>query len=155
MDHILVFSSTDDAQLYSTGGTDINGVRIYNYINLETSNPRWDAFKKAYMASHNNTQVPSLAPNYYDAVYMVKEAIEKTGITGDPKKLVFGSQAEDLTDTQNRDGICSGSRSLSGPFLPSFRPSPGVPSTRRRIRRSGSPSRSPSPSRRRPSIPLC
>lgn len=87
MNHILVFSSADTPELYSTGGKDIEGVQIYNYTNDELSNPRWDAFKKAYMASHNNTQVPSLAPNYYDAVYMIKEAIEKTGITGDPKKL--------------------------------------------------------------------
>jgi branched-chain amino acid transport system substrate-binding protein len=87
MDHILVFSSADTPELYTTGGKAIEGVQIYNYTNDALSTPRWDAFKKAYMASHNNTQVPSLAPNYYDAVYMVKEAIEKTGITGDPKKL--------------------------------------------------------------------
>jgi len=87
MNHILVFSSADTPELYTTGGKAIEGVQIYNYTNDALSTPRWDAFKKAYMASHNNTQVPSLAPNYYDAVYMVKEAIEKTGITGDPKKL--------------------------------------------------------------------
>jgi branched-chain amino acid transport system substrate-binding protein len=87
MDHILVFSSADTPELYLTGGKDIEGVQIYNYVNDELSTPRWNAFKKAYMADHNNTQVPSLAPNYYDAVYLVKEAIEKTGVTGDPKKL--------------------------------------------------------------------
>ncbi|HEY9054989.1 MAG TPA: ABC transporter substrate-binding protein [Rectinemataceae bacterium] len=87
MDHILVFSSADTPELYLTGGKDIEGIQIYNYVNDELSTPRWNAFKKAYMADHNNTQVPSLAPNYYDAVYLVKEAIEKTGITGDPKKL--------------------------------------------------------------------
>ena len=30
---------------------------------------------------------PSLSTHYYDALYMIKEAIEKTGVTGDPKKL--------------------------------------------------------------------
>jgi branched-chain amino acid transport system substrate-binding protein len=87
MNHILVFSSADTPELYTTGGKAIEGIQIYNYTNDELSTPRWNAFKKAYMASHNNTQVPSLAPNYYDAVYLVKEAIEKTGVTGDPKKL--------------------------------------------------------------------
>ena len=87
MDHILVFSSADTPELYLTGGKDIEGIQIYNYVNDELNTPRWNAFKKAYMADHNNTQVPSLAPNYYDAVYLVKEAIEKTGVTGDPKKL--------------------------------------------------------------------
>jgi branched-chain amino acid transport system substrate-binding protein len=87
MNHILVFSSADTPELYTTGGKDIEGVQIYNYTNDTLDTPRWNAFKAAYMADHKGTQVPSLAPNYYDAVYMVKEAIEKTGVTGDPKKL--------------------------------------------------------------------
>ncbi len=87
MDHILVFSSADDAQLYSTGGADLNGVQVYNYINLDISNPRWDAFKAAFAKAHNGMAPFSLSPNYYDALYMIKEAIEKTGVTGDPAKL--------------------------------------------------------------------
>jgi len=87
MDHILVFSSADDAQLYSTGGADLNGVQVYNYINLDVSNPRWDAFKAAFAKDHNGMAPFSLSPNYYDALYMIKEAIEKTGVTGDPSKL--------------------------------------------------------------------
>jgi len=87
MNHILVFSSADDAQLYATGGADLNGVQLYNFINLEISNPRWDAFKAAFAKAHNGAAPFSLSPNYYDAVYMIKEAIEKTGVTGDPKLL--------------------------------------------------------------------
>jgi len=87
MNHILVFSSADDAQLYSTGGADLNGVQVYNYLNLEVSNPRWDKFKAAFAKDHNGQMPFSLSPNYYDALYMIKEAIEKTGVTGDPKKL--------------------------------------------------------------------
>lgn len=87
MNHILVFSSADDAQLYSTGGSDINGVQVYNYLNLDISNPRWDKFKAEFAKAHNGNMPFSLSPNYYDALYMIKEAIEKTGITGDPKKL--------------------------------------------------------------------
>jgi hypothetical protein len=58
MKQILLFSSADDAALYTTGGKDLNGM-----------------------------QPPSLSTNYYDAVCMIKRAIESTGVTGDPKKL--------------------------------------------------------------------
>jgi branched-chain amino acid transport system substrate-binding protein len=87
MNQILVFSSADDAQLYATGGADINGVQVYNYLNLETSNPRWDKFKTEFAKAHNGNMPFSLSPNYYDALYMIKEAIEKTGVTGDKAKL--------------------------------------------------------------------
>ena len=53
----------------------------------DIDNPRWNAFKQAYAEAHNGQQPPSLSTNYYDAVYMIKEAIEKTGVTGSPSKL--------------------------------------------------------------------
>jgi branched-chain amino acid transport system substrate-binding protein len=87
MSNILLFSSADDAALYTTGGASLNGAIIYNFVNVDASNPRWDAFKVAYAADHNGMQPPSLSTNYYDSVYMIKEAIEKSGVTGDPKKL--------------------------------------------------------------------
>ena len=107
MDHILVFSSTDDAQLYSTGGTDINGVQIYNYINLETSNPRWDKFKAQFAKEHDGTMPFSLSSNYYDALYMIKEAIEKTGVTGDPKLLKVERKkiSDYIANVQNFKGL--------------------------------------------------
>jgi branched-chain amino acid transport system substrate-binding protein len=87
MDHLLVFSSGDAPELYTTGGADINGVNLYNYINPDINTPRWNTFKTAFSAAHNGMAPFSLSPNYYDAVYMIKEAIEKTKVTGDPKKL--------------------------------------------------------------------
>ncbi len=87
MDHLLLFSSADAPDLYATGGKDLNGVEIYNYINPGLDSPRWNAFKQAYAESHNGEQPPSLSTNYYDAVYMIKDAIEKTGISGSPSKL--------------------------------------------------------------------
>jgi len=87
MNKILLFSSADDAALYTTGGAALNGTIIYNYINVDQTNPRWVAFKDAYAKDHNGLQPPSLSTNYYDAVYMIKRAIEETGVTGDPKKL--------------------------------------------------------------------
>jgi branched-chain amino acid transport system substrate-binding protein len=87
MDHLLLFSSADAPDLFTTGGKDINGAEIYNYINPGIDNPRWNAFKKAYGDAHNGQEPPSLSTNYYDAVYMIKDAIEKTGVTGQPGKL--------------------------------------------------------------------
>ena len=87
MNHLLVFSSGDAPELYSTGGADVNGVVVYNYINPDVNNPRWNAFKAAFEKDHNGLAPFSLSPNYYDAVYMIKEAIEKTGVTGNPKLL--------------------------------------------------------------------
>jgi branched-chain amino acid transport system substrate-binding protein len=87
MKKVLLFSSADDAALYTTGGAALNGTIIYNFVNVDASNPRWDAFKEAYAADHNGMQPHSLSTNYYDAVYMIKAAMEATGVTGDPKKL--------------------------------------------------------------------
>ncbi len=87
MDHLLIFGSGDAPELYAVGGNDIDGAQIYNYINPNLDSPRWNAFKEAYMKDHKGGLPPSLSSNYYDAVYMIKEAIEKTGITGDPGKL--------------------------------------------------------------------
>jgi branched-chain amino acid transport system substrate-binding protein len=87
MNHILVFSSADDPQLTKTAGADIAGVQVYNYLNLNTSNARWDKFKAAFAKAHSGNPPFSLSPNYYDALYMIKDAIEKTGVTGDPKLL--------------------------------------------------------------------
>jgi branched-chain amino acid transport system substrate-binding protein len=107
MEQILVFSSGDVPQLLSTGGKDLNGVEIYNYINPAISTPRWDAVKKAYMADHNSQEPPSLVTNYYDAVYMIKEAIEKTSVTGSPSKLKAERKllADYMANVKNFHGI--------------------------------------------------
>ena len=84
---ILIFSSADDGALYTTGGENINDVMIYNYVDPGLDTPRWQAFREAFKADHEGMEPFSLTPNYYDAVYMIKQAIEATGVTGDPSKL--------------------------------------------------------------------
>ena len=84
---LLVFSSADDAALYTTGGDKINGVMIYNYNDPGLDTARWNDFRQAFKDDHDGMEPFSLSPNYYDAVYMIKEAIENTGVTGDPAKL--------------------------------------------------------------------
>jgi len=107
MAQILLFSSADDAALYTTGGKDLDGAIIYNYINVDTTTPRWVAFKEAYAKDHNGLQPPSLSTNYYDAVYMIKAAIEATGVTGDPKKLKEERKkiADYCRDVKNFQGL--------------------------------------------------
>lgn len=107
MDKILLFSSADDAALYTTGGADLNGAIIYNYINVDVTTPRWVAFKEAYQKDHNGLQPPSLSTNYYDAVYMIKRAIEETGVTGDPNKLEEERKlvAEAMLNMKNFEGL--------------------------------------------------
>ncbi|MCF7928795.1 MAG: ABC transporter substrate-binding protein [Spirochaetales bacterium] len=87
LNNLLVFNSGDAPELYTTGGKQINGTMIYNYTNDALDTPRWNAYKKAYMEDHDGTRPPALSTHYYDAVYMIKEAIEETGVTGDPDKL--------------------------------------------------------------------
>ncbi|MDR2078325.1 MAG: ABC transporter substrate-binding protein [Treponema sp.] len=87
MNSLLVFSSGDDASLYTIGGASITGIMIYNHTDPNLSNPRWDAFREAFKKEYNGMDPFSLSTNYYDAVYMIKRAIEETGVTGDPEKL--------------------------------------------------------------------
>lgn len=107
MGNILVFNSADDAPLYTTGGDALDGVMIYNYINPGYTSPRWDAFKEAYAADHDGMSPPSLSTHYYDALYMLAEAIEATGATGDPAKLAEERQAvaEYCANMQNFEGL--------------------------------------------------
>ena len=74
---------------------------------MDQTNPRWVAFKEAYAKDHNGLQPPSLPTNYYDAVYMIKRAIEETGVTGEPKKLAEERKliAEDMFNMKNFQGL--------------------------------------------------
>lgn len=84
---ILIFSSADDTSLYTTAGQYLNGCYIYNYIDPNSQNVRWIAFREDYKKEHGGLEPSSLSTIYYDCVYMVKEAIENTGITGHSDKL--------------------------------------------------------------------
>jgi len=107
MEKLLVFSSADDASLYAAGGDKIEGIMIYNYSDPGLSNPRWDAFRQAFKDEHNGMEPFSLSPNYYDAVYMIKAAIEATGVTGDPAKLAEEriKIRDYVNDIQNFQGL--------------------------------------------------
>jgi branched-chain amino acid transport system substrate-binding protein len=84
---ILIFSSADDTSLYTTAGQYLNGCYIYNYIDPNSQNDRWISFRDDYKKEHSGLEPSSLSTIYYDCVYMIKEAIEKTGITGEGERL--------------------------------------------------------------------
>jgi len=84
---ILIFSSADDTPLYITAGEYLNGCYIYNYIDPNNQNKRWISFKDDYKREHGGLEPSSLSTIYYDCVYMIKEAIENTGISGNMENL--------------------------------------------------------------------
>lgn len=106
-EHLLVFNSADDVPLYSTGGDALNGVMIYNYINSEYESPRWNAFREAYASEHGGVTPPSLSTHYYDAVYMLAQAIEETGATGVRSRLADERRAvaEYCANVQDFEGL--------------------------------------------------
>ncbi len=84
---ILIFSSADDTSLYTTAGQYLNGCYIYNYIDPNSQNDRWISFREDYKSEHGGLEPSSLSTIYYDAVYMIKEAIENTEATGENSLL--------------------------------------------------------------------
>ena len=59
------------------------------------------------MKDHKGNQPPSLSTNYYDAVYMIKRAIENTPVAGNPKKLKQERKmiADYISNMKNFQGI--------------------------------------------------
>ncbi len=119
---ILIFSSADDAPLYTTAGESLNGTMIYNYINPNVDEPRWNAFREAFKEEYDGLEPFSLSANYYDAVYMIKESIEATGITGDPEMLQAERETliEYARHIDNFDGILYDWSMING--VPADRP---------------------------------
>lgn len=75
---ILVFLSADDGPLYSTGGKSLEGIMLYNFNDPERNTPRWVSLVEDFKKDHGGMEPFALVTNYYDSVYMIKEAIEKT-----------------------------------------------------------------------------
>lgn len=107
MDRILIFNSADDAPLYATGGANLNGAMIYNFINAGFTGPRWLAFRDAYGAARGGAAPPSLSTHYYDAIYMLAQAIRETRVTGNPanKAAERRAVAEYLANVKGFQGL--------------------------------------------------
>jgi branched-chain amino acid transport system substrate-binding protein len=84
---ILIFQTADDPALYDTGGATLNGAYIYNPLDQHGSSPRWQSLLKRYQDQYKIQRGGMALIFFYDALYLVKQAIEATGATGDPAKL--------------------------------------------------------------------
>ena len=107
MNKILIFNSADAPALYTTGGEALDGTMIYNYTNPFLDTPRWNAYEEAYAADHDGQSPPSLSTHYYDAVYMIAEAIEEMELTGDRDRLQEERRAirDYSMDVKNFEGL--------------------------------------------------
>ena len=89
-DHSACHPAVSDQAFYKVGGEKVNGVYILGFhIDYDYPNPKWQAFIKDFDEAHGKKGAkPAMyVMPYYDAVYAVKAAIEKAGVTGDPSKL--------------------------------------------------------------------
>jgi branched-chain amino acid transport system substrate-binding protein len=84
---VLYFITDDDPGLYATGGAALKGSYIYTSTDQNAPSERWQALRAAYKADSGSDMIGPVAQIMYDSVYLMKQAIETTGITGDPAKL--------------------------------------------------------------------
>lgn len=89
-DHIACHPAASNEAFYKVGGEKVNGVYILGFhLDYDYPNPKWQAFIKDFDDAHGKKGAkPAMyVMPYYDVVYAVKAAMEKTGVTGDPSKL--------------------------------------------------------------------
>lgn len=103
MDRILIFSSADDAALYTTGGSRLDGAMIYSLTQPAEETERWRSFYRAFQEEYPGIEPFNLSTNYYDAVYMIKRAIEELGLTGAPallaeERVMLRDYCNEITD---------------------------------------------------------
>jgi branched-chain amino acid transport system substrate-binding protein len=88
-DRKQVFAGEDfeDAQMLRIGGDSIEGTIWYSVYFVDLKSSRWEKFKRTHREKIKKDTIYPPAVLFYDAIYLIKDAIEKTGITGNPGKL--------------------------------------------------------------------
>lgn len=71
-------------ELYKLGGDAVEGSMVYCGFSPEQSRPEVQRFLQAYAEKHNGELADMFSAQYYDAMYIVAEAMERAGST-DPK----------------------------------------------------------------------
>ncbi|MGI6515141.1 MAG: ABC transporter substrate-binding protein [Syntrophomonadaceae bacterium] len=71
-------------ELYKLGGDAVEGSMVYCGFSPEQSRPEVQRFLDAYAEKHNGELADMFSAQYYDAMYIVAEAMERAGST-DPK----------------------------------------------------------------------
>ena len=86
---IIGFPVIDNPPLYEIGKGCLDGLHIWNFTNELSQEPRWRALYNKFRKAFPEFVHPDMGVSgAYDVVYMIKAAIEKNGITGDPPKRV-------------------------------------------------------------------
>jgi branched-chain amino acid transport system substrate-binding protein len=86
---IFTFPVVDDPSFYELGKGYIDGMYVWHFVNVRSQAPRWKALYGKYRKAFPEFKEPTFGMVcHYDMVYMAKAAIEKTGATGNPAKLV-------------------------------------------------------------------
>lgn len=83
---IFVHAAADYPGFFEIGEGYIDGCYMSGFYNPQHEGERWKAIQKAYAADHD---LPAGFGCYVgmDLPYLIKDAIEATGVTGDPSKL--------------------------------------------------------------------
>jgi branched-chain amino acid transport system substrate-binding protein len=74
-------------ELFTVGKGFLEGAYCQENGNPVDPNPKWQAIMAAYDKEFPGQVPPATVLEFYDSVYLVKEAIETLKLTGDPKKL--------------------------------------------------------------------
>jgi len=82
----FIHVAADYPGLFEVAKGYLDGAYMSGLYNPEHEGKRWQELKKAYEATHENPAGFGCATGV-DAPYLIKAAIEETGVTGDPKKL--------------------------------------------------------------------
>lgn len=83
---IFVHAGADYPGFFEIGKGYLDGIYMSGFYNPQNEGERWKAIQKAYAQDHD---LPAGFGCYVgmDLPYLIKDAIESTGVTGDPKKL--------------------------------------------------------------------
>lgn len=84
--HILLFASSMGATFLRQSAGYNDGIYT-NVSPFHAENPKFEVFLKRYMESHGGEPLKFMSHFNAELLYLIKEAIEEQGITGDPARL--------------------------------------------------------------------
>ena len=79
--------SAVSSNLFDLGGDALQGVYIWNKINPNSTDSGWLEFVAAFEAENGSKPENNTGANFYEAVFLLKNAIEDLELTGAPAKL--------------------------------------------------------------------
>lgn len=88
MGKVLIYSTAIDPAFFEISAGLVDGAYTFSWTNIYSGKPRWQSLYRRYRKDFPDFPTPTFAvPMLYDVIYLAKEAVEQTGVTGDPGKL--------------------------------------------------------------------